>query len=142
VLAVAELYTTLVEQARTASGQVAIFKAEPAAHWPNGLGGWLKPDAYVVLERPGVRDLWWVEVDMATESLPVIRGKLQTYLDFQKRGERGPEEVMPWVLISTVSERRRDAIRSVVRKLPQADELVWVVVSDQAAQHMFEVLRE
>src|SRR5262249_39748192 len=135
-------YVALVEQARAGGETVAVFKAEPGAHWPNGLGGWLKPDAFAVLARPGVRDLWWIEVDMATGSLPVVGGKLQAYLDFRKRGELGPEDTMPWLLISTITERRRDAIRALVRRLPQAEELVRVVQSEQAAQTMLEVLRE
>jgi Replication-relaxation len=142
VLAVAELYASLVEQARGTDAVVAEFAAEPGAHWPNGLGGWLKPDGYAVLERPGVRDRWWIEADMATESLPVIRTKLQAYLDFHKRGGQGPGEVMPWVLVATVSERRRDAIRRLVAQLPEADGLVQVVTLGEAAATMLAVLRE
>jgi hypothetical protein len=142
VLAVAELYTTLVEQARGTEVVVAAFAAEPGAHWPNGLGGLLKPDAYAVLERGEVRDHWWCEVDMATESLPVIRAKLQTYLDFRQRGEAGPGGLTPWVLVSTVSERRRDAIRRLVRRLPEAADLAHVVLNTEAAATMLAVLRE
>jgi hypothetical protein len=142
LLAVSELSVDLVEQAR-ADGQTACaFKAEPGSWWPNGRRGWLKPDAYVMLERDGARDHWWVEVDLATESLPTVRGKVQAYLDFQTRGERGPDDVMPWVLVSTVNRRRRDAIRHMVRRLPGAEELVTVVESEKAAAHMMQVLRE
>ncbi len=142
LLAVAELYVELTEQARALGLALATFKAEPGAHWPNGMGGWLKPDAYAVLERIGARDHWWIEVDLATESLPVVKAKLQAYLDFGARGERGPEDVMPWVLISTVTERRRDAIAALVRRMPGAADLVTVVTSAEAAARMFEVLRE
>ena len=38
------------------------FDAEPAAWWPNGLGGWLKPDAYVRLASGNFVDHWWIEV--------------------------------------------------------------------------------
>jgi hypothetical protein len=142
LLAVTELYVELCEQTRAAGVAVAEFKAEPGCHWPNGARGFLKPDAYVVLERPGARDHWWVEVDLATESLPTVRGKLQTYLDFQARGERGPDDTMPWVLISTTTAQRRDAIAGVVRRLAGAEELVTVVESTQAAAHMIQILRE
>jgi hypothetical protein len=142
LLAVSELYVELTEQARAADVTLAVFKAEPGAHWPNGLGGWLKPDAYARLERPGVRDHWWAEADLATESLPTVRAKLQTYLDFRRRGGRGPDDLMPWVLVSTVTTRRRDALAALVRHLPGADELVTVVTSTDAAAHMLKVLRE
>jgi hypothetical protein len=142
LLAVSEVYTTLVEASRAENVTLDHFAAEPGAWWPNGLGGRLKPDAYAVLARPGARDHWWIEVDQATESLPTLRTKVQTYLDFQRRGERGPDDVMPWVLISTVTERRRDAIAAMVRRLPEARELVTVVHSSDAAAHMLKVLRE
>lgn len=142
-LAVSELYTELTEQARFDGLTVATFKAEPAAWWPNGTGGPLKPDAYVVLARgDGVRDHWWVEVDLATESLPTVRAKVAAYLDFRRRGERGPDDVLPWLLISTVGARRRAAIAQLVRRLPEAAELVTVVESGEAAQTMYSILRE
>jgi hypothetical protein len=142
-LAVAELYTELTEQARTSELHVALFKAEPAAWWPNGIGGLMKPDAYVVLARgDGVRDHWWVEVDLATESLPTVRGKVAAYLDFRRRGERGPDGVLPWLLISTVGVRRRAAIAALVGRLPEAADLVTVVESAAAAQQMYSILRE
>ena len=43
-LAVAELYASLVEQSRVGGFEVNEFLAEPAAWWPNGVGGWMKPD--------------------------------------------------------------------------------------------------
>jgi len=139
LLAVAELYTTLVEQAR-AQNVTVTFKAEPGAHWPDGMGGRLKPDAYVVLARERVRDHWWVEVDQATESLPTVRRKLQVYLDFQGRGGLGPDGLTPWVLVSTVTARRREAIVAVVGRLPGAAELVRVTCSNEAASFMLNVL--
>jgi hypothetical protein len=142
-LAVAELYAELTEQARSDGQTVATFKAEPAAWWPNGTGGFMKPDAYAVLARgDGVRDHWWVEVDLATESLPTVRGKVAAYLDFRRRGERGPDGVLPWLLISTIGTRRRAAIAQLVRRLPEAAELVTVVESAEAAQTMYSILRE
>jgi hypothetical protein len=141
-LAVSQLYVELTEQARRSGWHLAEFTAEPGAHWPDGAGGWLKPDAYAVLERPGARDHWWIEVDLATESLPTIRGKLQSYLDFQQRGTRGPGGVMPWVLVATVSAKRRDAIAAVVRALPQAADLVTVVESSYAAAELFRILAQ
>jgi hypothetical protein len=141
LLATSELYTTLVEQAR-AENVIVTFKAEPGAHWPDGVGGILKPDAYVVLAREGVRDHWWVEVDQATESLPTLRSKLQVYLDFQRRGGLGPDGLTPWVLVSTVTPRRQEAVAAVVGRLPGAAELVRVAGSHEAASFMLNVLRE
>jgi hypothetical protein len=141
LLATSELYTALVEQARARNVTVT-FKAEPGAHWPDGVGGRLKPDAYVVLAREGVRDHWWVEVDQATESLPTLRSKIAVYLDFQRRGGLGPDGLTPWVLVSTVSLRRRDAVAAMVGRLPGEAELVRVAYCHEAASFMLKVLRE
>ena len=142
LLAVSQLYVDLIEQTRQDAQTACNFTAEPGSWWPSARGGWLKPDAYVVLERHGARDHWWVEVDRATESLPTVRGKIQAYLDFQARGERGPDDVTPWVLISTVTRQRRDAIRAMLRRLPEVEGLATVVESGKAAPHMMQVLRE
>jgi Replication-relaxation len=141
-LAVSELYTQLVEQARTSGDRVATFKAEPAAWWPNGLGGFIKPDAYVVLAHADVRDAWWIEMDQATESLPTIRGKILTYLQFRRRGARGPGDVLPWLLIATTTAKRTAAIAGIANHLPEAADLVTVVEQADAARRLMNILRE
>jgi hypothetical protein len=140
--AVAELYVTLVELARTSGFGVSEFVTEPGCYWPNGIGGWLKPDAYAVLAREKVLDYWWIEHDEATESLPTIRRKIQTYLDFWRRGQRGPHDVVPRVLVSTITKQRRDAIAAIARRLAGAEELVTVALSTEAASYMTQVILE
>jgi hypothetical protein len=142
LLAVSDLYTELIEATRGDGQASCRFVTEPGCWWPNGRGGTLKPDAHVVLERDRVRDHWWVEVDLATESLPTVRSKVQMYLDFRALGERGPDDVMPWVLISTVSRPRAEALRVMLRRMPGADGLVSVVTREEAAAHMMQVMRE
>lgn len=143
ILGVSELYVSLVELGRTAGFTVAAFEAEPGCWWPNGLGGQLKPDAYALLACGTVRDHWWLEHDQATESLPTIRRKVETYVNFLRRGQLGPGGVVPRVLVSTISEPRRMAIAALVRRLPPpAAELVRVTHTGHAARAMYEVLRE
>src|SRR6266542_1641815 len=142
-MAVTELYIRLVELGRVQGFTTTEFATEPACWWPNGLGGFVKPDAYVGLVLGDVVDHWWVEVDMATESLPTLRRKLETYLDFVRRGQLGPDGVVPRVLVSTVSERRRDAVCELVRRLPSpAEALFTVVENERAAPGLAMVLRE
>jgi len=129
-LAVSELYVVLVERTPATGIELAAFEAEPASWWPDGLRGWLKPDAYVRLATAAYQDHWWVEIDRATESLPTIQRKLNAYLDFYQRGQPGPNGVMPRVLLSTISAPRRDAIRALVEKLlVPADELFAVTLA-------------
>ncbi len=98
VITVAEMFTSLTEADRTGALILRQFQAEP--RWPDGLGGSLNPDAFVAVSNGRVDHLWWIEVDMATESLPTIRRKLRTYLDFLARGGRGPRGIMPRVLVA------------------------------------------
>lgn len=130
-LAVSELYVMLATGDAQGGMKLAAFDVEPA--WPNGLGGWLKPDAYLVLDTPGARWHFWAEVDRATESLPTIRRKLDSYLDFYQRGQLGPSGVMPRVLVSTITEQRRDAIRELVRGLPEPAGELFVVTCERDA---------
>jgi hypothetical protein len=130
-LAVAELYVSLVDATRgNGEVQLAAFDAEPACWWPNGLGGYLKPDAYLALDRSTVRAHCWVEIDLATEGLPTIKRKLGAYLDFYGRGQLGPGGVMPRVFIATVTEQRRDAIRALVAHLPAPASELFIVTLD------------
>lgn len=139
-LAVSELYTALASDTRMAGAGVtlAAFDAEPAAWWPDGFGGWLKPDAYLRLSvvhatGAGFDDHWWVEVDPATESLPTLGRKLHVYLDFYQRGQLGPNGIMPRVLVSTITEQRRGAIRDLVERLPEPANELFVVAIDRDA---------
>src|SRR5690349_3963198 len=71
-IAVSEIYAALVEQARVHGVGVVSFDAEPASWWPNGLGGYLKPDAYTASALGDLREPWLIEDHLATESLPTM----------------------------------------------------------------------
>lgn len=124
-LAITELYVSLVEYSRISPFTLETFEAEPA--WPNGLGGWLKPDAYLKLARGTIVDYWWYEADLATESLPTIQRKLLAYLDFVRRGQLGPDGVVPRVIIGVPSQARQLAIQREVNRLPEPAELMFQV---------------
>jgi hypothetical protein len=132
-LAASELYVQLVERSRAESLTLDDFQAEPAAWWPNGAGGWMKPDAYLSVSAGEFTDHWWVEVDLATEAVPTLRGKFLAYIDFAALGQLGPGDVVPRVLVTVPTPERRDVMVSVIAKLPApADELFAVVLHDEA----------
>jgi hypothetical protein len=142
-LAVSELCVGLIERARSSDVTLAVFEAEPRCWWPDGLGGYMKPDGYVVLEASGVREHTWVEADLATESLPTIKRKLLTYLDFVRRGQLGPRDVMPHVLIAVPGGQRAAAVRTIAAHLPKpAASLFDVTTLGHAPDYLMRVLRE
>jgi hypothetical protein len=140
-LAVTELYVVLVEHARTGEVSIGEFLVEAAAYWPDGLSGWIKPDAFVRVERGETADYWWFEADLATESLPTIRKKLLTYLGFVHRGQWGPDDVAPKVMIGTSTAKRREMVQSVIDELPAlAQSLFRVAELDKVAHVMLDEL--
>ena len=141
-MAVAELYVSLIEHARDTDIQLVTFETEPACWWPDGLRGYFKPDALAVLHLQRRRDFWWIEMDMATESLATIRKKALTYLDFLQRGQEGPRKVTPWVIFATPDEKRAALIRQVIESLPSDhEELLHATTQARCAAYMTEVLQ-
>jgi len=142
-LGLSELYTQLRELERGGELRLVEFVTEPGCWWPNGIGSWIKPDAYAVVAAETVTDHWWLEQDMATESLPTLRKKLTAYLDFVRRGQRGPGGVIPRVLVMVPSEARQTAVEHLLTQLLEpASKLLRVCVHERAAAFIGEVLRE
>jgi hypothetical protein len=142
-LTVSELYVTLVEAIRHGAADLVDFRAEPEAWMPNGLGGWLKPDAYLMLAAGEVEDCWAVEVDKASEHLPTLKRKCDAYVDFHQRGQLGPHGVMPRVLITVPDEKRREAVAAMLDHLSSpVDTLLHVTTEEHASHYLLEALRE
>jgi hypothetical protein len=142
-LMVSELYASLVELAPANNAKLVAFAAEPACWWPDGFGSYVKPDAYLALDGVHGRDHWWVEADLATESLPTIRRKLLTHLSFLERGQLGPGGVVPRVLVVTITPGRQAAIREVIEHLPEpAGQMFGVTSEPESVPYFFSVLRE
>jgi hypothetical protein len=144
VLAVSELCVRLMEHLPRHGCTLEDYQAEPDCWQPDGPGGLIKPDAYAVLSRPdGVTDHWWIEIDLATETISTLRAQLSAYLAFHHRGQTGPGHVMPRVLVTVPSHARREALSRAVRTLPEpARQLITVTTFDHAATVMADQLRE
>jgi hypothetical protein len=126
-LAISEVYVALVEASRSGSFQMSTFHAEPACWHPIGNGRYLHPDAYLVLATATHQDCWWLEIDQATESLPRIKRKCRSYLDFLTHGGLGPDGVPPRILFTTPDSTRSSNIQKVITKLStKIDQLICV----------------
>jgi Replication-relaxation len=141
-MAIAELYVVLRECERAGSITLAHFVVEAAAWHPDGHSGVIKPDAYVRIHRGEVEDCWWIEVDRATESIPTLRRKLLSYVEFARAGHVGPDEIMPRVLVTVPHDHRLTAVQAMITSLPApAAELISVALHDQAVNFMIDILR-
>jgi hypothetical protein len=120
-LAISDIYVTLTETSRHHDFHVSTYDAEPACWHPAGHGRYLHPDAYLVLATPEYQDCWWLEIDQATESLPRIKRKCRSYLDFVTHGGTGPDGVPPRILFSTPDANRSNAIHKVINTLTTSE---------------------
>jgi Replication-relaxation len=142
-LAISELYVQFTEATHDHNVQLDTFICEPACWLPDGLGGWLKPDAFTVLSAGHISDDWFIEVDLATEHIPTLRRKLQTYLNFHARGQLGPHSIMPRVLICVPDTNRRDAVQAALDRLPHPPQkLLHVTTADTAVTYAIQILRQ
>lgn len=94
----------------------------------------LKPDLFVTVGAGDLEARWFIEVDLATESLVRVRTKCQTYLDYYATGiETDLHGVFPKVAWITPDGRRERQIADVVAKLPApAGDMFTVTIAGSA----------
>jgi len=131
-LAVSELYVDLMERSQLYGFTVGDFQVEGNAYCPDGLGGWIKCDASLRLEFGTITDYWWYEADMprhdsdfANESLPTTEGKALNYLDFVRRGQLGPDGVVPKVMFGEPTSKRCEDVNGLIDELPAPANLLF-----------------
>ncbi|GAA4411655.1 replication-relaxation family protein [Actinokineospora soli] len=115
-LAVSEALVSLTEASRRTGALIRTFQVEPYCWWPDGLGNWLRPDAFVVIEDDRYEVSTWIEIDQGTESLTRIRNKLVTFERFGQSGQRPPDGLLPTVVFGSPDLKRTEEIsREIVR---------------------------
>ncbi len=76
-------------------------------------------------------------IDQETESLPRIKRKCRTYLDYLTHGGLGLDGVPPRILFTVPSPQRAHAINGVIVALASkttADQLICVVIHEGASK--------
>lgn len=136
-LAVAEVAVGLRELVRHGAVDDLLVEVEPIC-WREFTAGCktatLKPDLFVTVGAGDLEARWFVEVDLATESLVRVRAKCQTYLDYYATGiETDLHGVFPKVAWITPDERRERQIADVVAKLPPPARDMFTVTTTSAA---------
>jgi len=132
VIAVAELYCSIIDGTRGAAFELLNFYAEPAA-WrtfpgPSGELIRLKPDAFVRLGVGEYERSSFVEVDLATEGTSTLHRKCMTYLAYLRSGlEQTRYGVFPSVAWLTTTEQRASRIAAVLKRLPDEAERIFSV---------------
>lgn len=118
------------------------YEAEPSC-WRQFAGAGarltLKPDMYAVVDAGEYRLRWFVEIDRATESLPVIVRKARIFARYYQTGKEQAtgDGTFPRVLWVAPDEQRASAIRRAIGRendLPQR--LFLTTTSEQAVAVM------
>jgi hypothetical protein len=140
-LAVGDLYVNLQEAASQRSVEIPAFDVEPTC-WRTYLGPWgsrliLKPDAFVKVATRDYLYSWFIEVDMATESLATIHHKLQRHLDYHQSGsELQAHGVAPRVAWIVPDQTRATAIEGVIAALSPDSRKLFAVATSSAASEL------
>lgn len=135
-LAVTDLHVQLAEAATSGALHLTAVEVETEA-WrtyvaPGGAQRILKPDLMVTVSSDAYDDHWYVEVDLGTESLPVLLRKCTAYEDYRRTGRPQTEHgVFPrvlWLLSTPARVARLTAAIAAEPKLP--DRLFTCITAD------------
>jgi hypothetical protein len=137
VLAVSELVVRLHEIERRGRTHLEQVTAEPDCWRPfaaqHGARGLLKPDLRLTVGVDGQERHWFVEIDRGSEHGPVIRRKMQTYLDAWRAGVEQDSGTFPQVLWLVPDERRGDAIETALVRIKQLPTGLAVIATTEQA---------
>lgn len=130
-LAVTETHVTLIRHARTGAFTIERIDVEPDSWRPfltrAGTSTILKPDLYAHLATPEYDDHWYLEIDLGTESFPVLLGKCRTYTALKATGRPQAEHgVFPRVLWLLPTEARVSRLRTAIQSAPDLDDRLFV----------------
>jgi hypothetical protein len=137
-LAIAQLVVDLTVASRRGLLEVLDIQAEPSC-WRefSGLSGrcLLRPDAFVALGSGEYELRWFIEVDRATESLPVIVRKCHLYADYYQSGKEQTAHggVFPRVCWVVPDELRAEHLRAAITRDRTLPERLFVVTTDTQA---------
>lgn len=137
-LAVADTAIAVYEATYQGEFELLELETEPDCwrEFQNAAGGseWLKPDLFVVTASPETESHAFIEVDLATEHLPAVLRKCETYQRYWRTGaEQASRELFPAVVWSTPTEARAEKLRLAIRDHPDlASHLFIVTTQDEA----------
>lgn len=135
-LAVTDVHVQLAEAASTGAFQLTTVQVETEA-WrpyvaPGGGQRILKPDLMVTISSDAYDDHWYLEVDLGTESLPVLLRKCSAYDEYRRTGRPQTEHgVFPRVLWMLPTPGRVERLSAAIATDPRLpDRLFTSIVQD------------
>jgi hypothetical protein len=135
-LAVTEARTELVEAARTGAFDLTRVEIETEAwrRFVSSGGGQsvLQPDLFVTTSDADYDDHWYIEIDLGTESLPVLLRKCLAYDQYRRTGRAQAEHgVFPRVLWVVPTAARTALLKAAVAAAPTLSDRLFVVTEPE-----------
>jgi len=136
-LAIGDAHLQLIAAARAMKLELLTVQIEPAC-WRSytSLGGnreTLKPDLYAVTASADYEDHWFIEIDRATESLPVLIRQCQQYQAYRRSGtEQEASGVFPRVIWVVPDNARADQLRAAIASSRNLDDDLFIVTTPEA----------
>jgi hypothetical protein len=137
-LAISQLVVDVAVACRRGLLDVLDVQAEPTS-WRefSGIGGrrLLRPDAFLALDSDGYELRWFIEVDRATESLPVVVRKCRLYADYYQSGKEQANRggVFPRVCWIVPDGLRAERLRQAIARDRELPERLFVVTTAAGA---------
>lgn len=132
-LAIADVRIRLEQYARMGKLELLQVTTEPA-NWrrfigPGGATEHLKPDLHAVTATGEWENHYFMEIDLGTESLPVLLAKSHIYDRYRQTGrEEGLSGVFPSVLWLMHTEARATRLQDAIASEPRLDHRIFTVV--------------
>lgn len=143
-LAITETHVQLLGAARAGTFHMNAVQVETEA-WrdyvtPSGATSILKPDLMVTVSSDAYDDHWYLEVDLGTESLPVLLRKCRAYEDYRRTGRAQAEHgIFPRVLwVLPTPERVGRLTAAIAAELTLPDRLFTSI----PPEHLIATLRD
>ena len=120
-IAVTECYVQITEICRLSQNMsIKTLCVEPDC-WRGYLSGRkkisLRPDLYAETISGNYEDHWFIEMDLGTESIPVVLDKCARYEEYyQTKLEQSADGIFPYVLWIVPTEDRKEKIAAALRK--------------------------
>jgi len=134
-LAVADTHLELIESERAGELRLIELHTEPRC-WRGfiGLGGGketLKPDLFAITANSGdYEDLWFIEVDRGTESLPTLLRQCRLYEVYRRHGaEQAEHGTFPLVLWIVPDQRRASKLHHAIQAARDLDNDMYRVAT-------------
>lgn len=136
-LAVTETHVRLQEATRMGTFLLNAVQVETEA-WrdyvtPDGTTSILKPDLMVTVSSDAYDDHWYLEIDLGSESLPVLLRKCRAYEDYRRTGRAQAEHgIFPRVLWVLPTPSRASRLQVAIAAEPTLPDRLFTGITPDA----------